>query len=70
MQTPLKCILPRSAWSSKRLRLSTLQSIATYTPMETYANIYYEGTNRGKTYTLTKGSYILFGSVTGWFVLC
>lgn len=33
MQTPWKCILPRSAWSYKRLRLSTLQSIATYTPM-------------------------------------
>ena len=46
-----------------------LQTIATYTPMETYANIYYRGTNRGNSLALAKGVYILFGSVSGWFVL-
>ena len=46
-----------------------LQTIATYTPAEYYPNIYYKGTNRGNSYTLSKGVYILFGSFSGWFVL-
>lgn len=46
-----------------------LQTIATYTPEEYYPNIYYKGTNRGNSYTLAKGVYILFGSFSGWFVL-
>lgn len=40
-----------------------LKAIATYMPTETYAKIYYKGTNRGNSYTLAKGVYILFGSL-------
>ena len=47
----------------------TLKAIATYIPMETYAKIYYKGENRGNSYTLAKGVYILFGSLYCWYVL-
>ena len=46
-----------------------LKAIATYIPTETYARIYYKGTNRGNSYTLAKGVYILFGSLYCWYVL-
>lgn len=46
-----------------------LKAIATYMPTETYAKIYYKGTNRGNSYTLAKGVYILFGSLYCWYVL-
>lgn len=46
-----------------------LSSIATYTPAETYADIYANGENKGRTYQISNGAFLLFGTIQGWFVL-
>lgn len=47
----------------------TLTAIPTYTPMETYANIYVNGENKGRNYNIGRGAHILIGNLSGWFVL-
>lgn len=47
----------------------TLSSIPTYTPMEMYANIYANGENKGRSWNIRSGAFILIGNIDGWFVL-
>lgn len=47
----------------------TLSSIPTYTPMEMYANIYANGENKGRSWNIRNGAFILIGNIDGWFVL-
>lgn len=47
----------------------TLSSIPTYIPMEMYANIYANGENKGRSWNIRSGAFILIGNLTGWFVL-
>lgn len=47
----------------------TLSSIPTYTPMEMYANIYANGENKGRSWNIRSGAFILIGNIYGWFVL-
>ena len=47
----------------------TLSSIPTYTPVEMYANIYANGENKGRSWNIRNGAFILIGNIDGWFVL-
>ena len=47
----------------------TLSSIPTYIPMEMYANIYANGENKGRSWNIRNGAFILIGNIDGWFVL-
>lgn len=47
----------------------TLSSIPTYIPMEMYANIYANGENKGRSWNIRSGAFILIGNIDGWFVL-